>query len=372
MVIIHNDNGDKYNVPQGVTLITRPNIGFDIGAFQDVCACRLPGFPDWDNLLWCTDDTFPMTKDFTKPFWQALQNNGVAAMCISPYVRQHIRTTGFAIKKEVAVKLKFPADPITTKKHCYEFEHLNPQYNFLFQVIRLGYTAIQVAPNETSPLFDTEYTRRIKTRVQDHYDTFGKARPVEAQAIEPLIVFICPAFNSYPFIIHSLQQQTYKNWKLYLVHDGPNETGLREQVELIDDHRVSYEETSERSQNWGHSIRSEWLQKVSGDYVVITNQDNYHVPVFIEYMLRGFNNGGIATYCDTMVHSYKAWQTIPCSVKRGYIDCAGVMIRLEEAKKVGWKDITSHSADWFFFEALIKYYSINSFIKIKGCLLIHN
>lgn len=364
LVIIHNDNGDIYEPVEGVTFITRPNIGYDIGAFQDVCMGRLPGFPEWDNLLWCTDDTLPMAKDFTRLFWNALKTSAVACMCISPFVRRHIRTTGFAIRKEVASKLWWPANPITTKEDCYQFEHRSETNTFLAQIERAGLKAVQVASNETSPLFDSEYTRRIKPRINEHYAAFGKP--------EPLVVFICPAYNAYPFIIHSLQQQTYKNWKLYLVHDGPNETGLRETVNRINEQRVVYEETAVRSENWGHSIRSEWLQKAEGDYVVITNQDNYHVPVFIEYMVNGFTHGSVATYCSDMAHSYKAWQIIPCSLRRGYVDCAGVMMRLDKAKKVGWNDVTSHSADWFFFEALIKQYGINSFIKVKGCLLIHN
>jgi hypothetical protein len=382
LVIIHNDNGDKYDVPDGVTLITRPNIGFDIGAFQDVCMGRLPGFPEWDNLLWCTDDTLPMAKDFTRLFWEVLKTHAVACMCISPYVRRHIRTTGFAIRRDVAEKLVFPADPITEKEQCYQFEHRSDN-TFLAQIERLGLTAIQVAPDKSSPLFDTEYTRRIKPRLKEHYDLFGDATTMVHQdktmansdtmaTPPPLVTFICPAFNAYPFIIHSLQQQTHTNWKLYLVHDGPNETGLRQQVAVINDSRVHYEETAERSKNWGHSIRSEWLQKAEGDFVVITNQDNYHAPVFIEYMLKGFKPDTVATYCGDMGHSYKAWQIIPCSMRRGYVDCAGVMIRLAQAKQVGWNDITSHSADWFFFEALIKKYGINSFLKVKGCLLIHN
>lgn len=88
-------------------------------------------------------------------------------------------------------------------------------------------------------------------------------------------------------------------------------------------------------------------------------------------MLKGFGDGVIATYCESMVHSYKAWGVIPCSLKRGYIDCAGVMIKANAAKQVGWRSL-EHSADWTFFEDLIKKFGVNAFVKIKGCLLVHN
>ena len=371
LAIIHNVDGDEcYDVPDDVMYIRRPNVGFDIGAFQDVCMNRLFNFPQlWDKLLWIADDTLPMQKDFDKPFWDALEHSACAAMEISPFVKKHIRTTGFAITKKISETLTFPAYPVTTKEECYQFEHKSPQAIYE-QIISVGGNVVQVADNRMSPLFDTGYHRRLKEREAQHYQIFG--RPGEKPITEATVCFICPAYNAHPYIIESLLAQTHKNWKLYLVHDGPNETGLKEYVSSINDERIIYHETETRSSNWGHSIRSEWLQKAEGDYVVITNQDNYHVPVFIEYMLKGFSPGIIATYCSDMVHSYKAWQVIRCSLRRGYLDCAGVMVKLDKAKACGWNDVTSHSADWFYFADLIKKYTPHSFKIIPGCLLIHN
>jgi hypothetical protein len=138
--------------------------------------------------------------------------------------------------------------------------------------------------------------------------------------------------------------------------------------------RITYLETKTRSANWGHKIRSEEIQKLpTNGYVLITNADNYHVPAYLEKMLEGFDSDKIvATYCSKMVHSYIGWKTIDCRLDRGYIDCAGVMLRNEVAKRVGWKDIESHSADWFFFNDIAKAYGAGSFKRVEGCLLIHN
>jgi hypothetical protein len=54
------------------------------------------------------------------------------------------------------------------------------------------------------------------------------------------------------------------------------------------------------------------------------------------------------------------------------LDCSGVLLKLAEAKVVGWQDVSSHSADWIFFEQIIKRYGPKSFAKVNGCLLIHN
>lgn len=365
LIIIHNyDGSDKIKeyCEGKVKYIRRNNVGFDIGAFQDVCNERLEGFPnDWDTMLWCCDDTFPMTKDFIAPYLKP----GLVCTDLSPHVKRHIRTTGFMIDKETSLKIKFDVDPIITKWDCYQFEHKS-RNAFYEQMIRLNVPIQQAAPRETSPLWDSGYKRRLD-RGKEHSDLFPSKTKV---------TFICPVYNSYPQIISSLILQTHSNWELILIHDGPNETGLKG---LITDKRIKYIETQERGGNWGHHLRAYCLENLDtlssdSDYVVITNADNYHVPVYTEYMLRGFQNnpGAVAAYCSEMVHSYKGWQVIPCSLRLGYIDCAGVMIRKNIACEVGWKDIESHSSDWTYFNEIINKYGADKWVKVPGALLIHN
>lgn len=376
VVIIHNNNGNKefkeLCESEQHIYISRPNVGFDIGAFQDVCQNRLLGFPDWEQLLWVTDDTFPTTKDFLKHF-HLKPAEGIRCMEVSPYVREHVRTTGFSIARSTAQRLKFPADPVVTKQHCYLFEHRWPRNTLIDQVRRMGLFVTMVAPREKSPLFDIGYHRRLP-RDKELEKTWNitllpVAEPLPAT---PKVTVICPIYNSFPEVISSMICQTYKNWELLLIHDGPNETGLEILVNTINDDRIKYIETPVRVGNWGHSYRSEYIQKAEGDYIVITNADNQLIPVYLEYMLKGFGDGVIATYCEAMVHSYKAWGVIPCSLKRGYIDCAGVMVKASAAKQVGWNNTVEHSADWLYFQDLINKFGAKAFVKIKGCLLVHN
>lgn len=362
LIIIHNyDGSDKIKeLCDGVKYIRRENKGLDIGAFKDVCKEQLAGFNnDWDKMLWITDDTFPMRKDFITPYLDKLTGDvGVVCTDLSPFVKTHIRTTGFLIRKEVALKLQFT--DILTKEDCYQFEHRSPNA-FYEQVLRLGYKVIQVEARETSPLWDSGYKRRLP-RGSEHEKVFPKNSKV---------LFICPVYQSYPQIISSLILQTYQNWELLLIHDGPNTTGLKE---LINDPRIKYIETEKRAGNWGHSLR-QWALTLptDSDFIVITNADNYHVPVYIEYLLNGFrdNPASVACYCSCMVHSYKAWQIIQCSLKLGFIDCAGVMVRANVAKETGWHDM-AHSSDWTYFNDIIKRYGADKWTKINGCLLTHN
>lgn len=380
LVIIHNyeskEDLEKYSEfcrLQNVRYVARINRGFDIGAFQDVCRERLPLFPnDWNLLLWITDDVIPMTRDFISPFIHKIEEagNGIACMEISKEVVQHVRTTGFMIRKEIASQLSFPADPIVDKWQCYLFEHRGGDQTLISQVNKLGYQAAAVAPINTSPLWDTELKRSKQLkRMPEHIRAF-RDKPEK-------VTFICPAYQCYPQIISSMLCQTYPHWELIIIHDGPNSTGLREIVERYNDQRISYIETEKRSGNWGHSIRREWIKKMKDhdtDYIVVTNADNYHVPVFTEYMLKGFDchPDTVATYCTKMVHSYRAWDAQNCSLARGYIDCAGAMIKKKYAVEVGWNDVSSHSADWFFFKDIMDKYGSHLWAMVPGCLLIHN
>lgn len=378
LVVIHNNDGvtkqmETVCTQAGVQYISRKNIGYDIGALQDVAMARLAGFPEFDWLLWCTDDVLPMHRDFIRYFDGGLKDT-VYCMEISREVRQHIRTTGFCIHKSMLEKIQFAADPIKTKEDCYAFEHRGLDI-FLRQVQKAGGSAIQVADIERSYLWDTGHKSKAAirryARRQDEFNSIWRIEKLKRTSGRHVVV-ICPIYNSFPEIITSMLNQTHKDWTLRLIHDGPNATGLRKLVESFNDKRIQYSETDQRSGNWGHSIRAEEIQQVEGDYIVITNADNYHVPTYLEYMLKGFHNGTVATYCSHMVHNYIAHKILICSLQRGFIDCAGVMVKADIAKAVGWRNTVDHSADWMYFQDIARSFGWNRFTKVEGCLLVHN
>lgn len=176
LVVIHNDNG-KWKMfrdlcfDNGIKYVRRNNIGYDIGAMQDVFQERLHGFDNnWRYLLWCTDDVVPMQINFIDPFWLNIVKPGVgiAAMQISPEYKAHVRTGCFMIEKKLSKFITFPADPITTKKQCYEFEHRSNN-TLTDQIRKIGLSCVQVAPLMKSPMYDTEYWKRNKKVIQQYH-----------------------------------------------------------------------------------------------------------------------------------------------------------------------------------------------------------
>lgn len=160
LVIVHNleQNNDKYAElckENGVTYVPRVNKGFDIGAFQDVCKEKLADFPNnWDNLIWITDDCIPMSKDFVTHYLNQLSIGNIPCYEISREVKNHIRTTGFGITKEISKKLTFPSDPITSRIECYQFEHRS-KTAFYEQIISMGKKPVMISDLKNSPLWDT-------------------------------------------------------------------------------------------------------------------------------------------------------------------------------------------------------------------------
>lgn len=335
----------------------RENIGMDIGAFKDVCQGKIKDFPDFDNLLWITDDCIPMSKDFVSLFTHSLK--GLNCLEISSIKSPlHVRTTGFCITKEVADKLVFPE--IVTKMDCYNFEHRSNN-TLMLQVQRMGFECVQLGPIERASLWDTGNRSHLK-RMKDHESVFSDIDRGK-------VTIICPVFNSFPQIITALQAQSYKNWELFFIHDGKGK------MDIPNDPRIHFESTKTRLGNYGHHIRKEYLQKLkdNGKYLLITNADNYYMPDFLLRAITALENNqnAVASYCSQIIHNYTGWQVMNCRLQRGYIDCGQVLLKAKEAASVGWNSL-EHSSDWTFFEDIYKQYGKGSFVPFEGCHFVHN
>lgn len=375
-------------VAAGVTYIPRLNQGMDIGAFQDVCRKRLKGFAhDFDYLLWCTDDTFPMRDSFVSEFVRPLEDPKIGVTCfeISPQVKPHIRTTGFCLRAETLEKIAFEANPIKTKDDCYRFEHRGTR-TLLAQIQAMGMVPHQVSPVQTSPLWDSG-GGGIKWPDREHeFQRYWKlGRP------SATVLILAPAYGRYPSLVSSLIAQTYENWELHLIHDGPAPADFPR----FADERVIFTETPRRRKEYGHPIRIDWLQqikdgKIRGDYAVITNEDNYHAPVFLEKLVRPLeeDSGLVGAYCSQMVHNYKGpdgesppagqdhftdgYGVLDTKPEIGFIDCAAVVVRAKVAGEAGWPS-TRHSSDWDYLNNIAwRSGGWHKLKKVFGALLVHN
>lgn len=174
--------------------------------------------------------------------------------------------------------------------------------------------------------------------------------------------------------------QTSSEWELDIVHDGPASKSIWDVIKHYKDKRIRFWESKERYHTiehptWGHPNRAAMLKKIKGnpfDYVLITNDDNYYVPLFIEYFMDVAEPDVGIVYCDT-VHSHSGYLTHYSKLKEQGIDMGAFIVRLDVAKETGFNHI-HFSADGAYAEECNKK-RIEKGLKavyIPKCLFIHN
>lgn len=202
------------------------------------------------------------------------------------------------------------------------------------------------------------------------------------------LTIICVAYRRYaqlPVLIHAILCQTLRNWRLHIIHDGPDqemEALLRPYGERHPE--ISYEFTDRRYEDYGHSLRQIGIDNADTEYLLITNDDNYYVPVFLEFMFNEIREHDLDLILCDMVHSdlsvdegglkyargeYSCFRTHP---KKGRVDIGCFIVRTEIAKRVGFRD-KSFFGDGTFVEDMLAEFGGGLRIgKLNKVLFVHN
>jgi len=191
------------------------------------------------------------------------------------------------------------------------------------------------------------------------------------------IEFIIPTFsrtNHLITIVGSLVAQSNPNWKAHIVADCPDEdvvNRINEMVKFFNDDRIKLTVLPQRFNDWGHTPRQHGLDNATEEWVIMTGEDNYYVPEFVDLMLKESTNQHFV-YCD-LVHNWinKEYIPIKSTLKLGGIDIGSFMTKTNLAQKI--KLITTHEwADWFFIEEFIKKFKQAKIKKVNRILYVHN
>jgi glycosyltransferase involved in cell wall biosynthesis len=205
--------------------------------------------------------------------------------------------------------------------------------------------------------------------------------------MQPKIHIIAVAFKRFNLLstfVQSWINQTVDNWILTVIHDGPDDEFIRIMTtfEGIRPGRIEHQCTNQRFNDYGHTLRDIGLKDIKGDYVLLTNADNYFIPKAIEYINEVFEEGAtpeIIIY--DMVHSHNrpggrnlpAYSFFQTDFKPFSIDVSAAIVKSELAGKVGFRDKT-HDGDQSYFEDIRMLNDANKFIvtKINRILFVHN
>ena len=174
-------------------------------------------------------------------------------------------------------------------------------------------------------------------------------------------------------LIDSFLLQTCSNWEMDIVHDGPASKEVWKTIDLYKDKRIRFWQSEERYQNYGHPNRKAMLEMIKGDpldYVLMTNDDNYYVPKFVEYFFDVCTPNVGFVYCNALTRvAYEDQITLDyrmlfTKVICGQIDMGSFIVRLDVAKSVGFIHSEFH-ADGLYAE------ECNRYRKLKGLELLY-
>jgi glycosyltransferase involved in cell wall biosynthesis len=192
------------------------------------------------------------------------------------------------------------------------------------------------------------------------------------------IEFIIPTHSRTDLLmtcISSIVGQTNPNWKIHIVADGPTDE-VKEKLSAIagyyeNESRIRWTILDERHNDWGHTPRNIGLEQATEEWVVMTGEDNYYCPEFVNEMLQVSKEQHFV-YCN-MVHNWvnKEYVGISTALSLGRIDIGCFMVRTNMGNKIKL-NIKEEWADWYYVEEFIKKYPNAKVIKLNKILYVHN
>jgi glycosyltransferase involved in cell wall biosynthesis len=190
------------------------------------------------------------------------------------------------------------------------------------------------------------------------------------------IEFIIPSYNRPEKLmctVSSIVAQTNPNWKLHIIDDYSTEVDKIKKIEEFfkEDDRIKWTYLDTNYNNWGHHSRQIGMDQSTEEWVIMTGNDNYYVPEFVDIMLNE-SKGYHFVYCD-MVHNWinKEYIPIDSKLELGRIDIGNFMIKSNMGKKIRLIE-KENWADWYFVRDFMSTFKAARINKIKKVLYVHN
>jgi GT2 family glycosyltransferase len=181
--------------------------------------------------------------------------------------------------------------------------------------------------------------------------------------------------NCLSSLIHALRAQTFKDFKAYILHDGPwsNEASTHYLNAVGSDHRFVKLNSPTREAKFGHHLRQVGFDMGTADkcnWLCTMNADCWYAPVYLEWMLgSAYENKSNFIYCN-MVHSHKLWKPMKSDLKRGAIDAGNWIAHTSLVGDTKWNS-NSFSADWEYVNKLKNKPDFKP-SKVDGYIFTHN
>jgi glycosyltransferase involved in cell wall biosynthesis len=187
-----------------------------------------------------------------------------------------------------------------------------------------------------------------------------------------LVDFIIPTFNRHAplkSMIASLVAQTNPGWGAHVVIDNPDDVENVKIVESFNDPRIRWSKMERRYNDWGHTPREFGKQKSEAKYIIMTGDDNYYTPNFVQELASVITHNPGIVYWD-MVHSHYNYSCFKCKLVINEIDMGAFAVRRDLAQTLPLDK--SFAADGEYVRNFLKKFSSEGSVKINKTLFVHN
>ena len=190
-----------------------------------------------------------------------------------------------------------------------------------------------------------------------------------------MIEFVIPTYksvNNLILILQSLIVQNNENWKASVVIDGNTDVFDDIKDFYKNENRIQFTNIPGPSNDLGHTPRNYGLQHTTEEWVVMTGDDNYYIPTFVDEILKIIDTETAFVYCD-MIHNGYGYKLFNCHHSSHNIDIGNMIMKSEYAKQLEL-DRTILDADGVFCNAYINKFCLDEsqIKKINSILYVHN
>lgn len=236
------------------------------------------------------------------------------------------------------------------------------------------------------PLLHKHILSKELASLQHCLDTLALSPIAPSMPVIEVVAVAFERFGELKVFVQSWINQTESNWRLKVLHDGFNEEfeTIMQEFQKVCPEQISYFCTTERYNDYGHTLRHMGINQASSDFILLTNADNYFIPKAMAFINEKFleENFEIDVLLFNMVHSHEwpgntfspSYSFFDVKLERGKVDVSSAIVKTELAKKAGFRDKT-HDGDATYFEDIMALSGSDqplNVLKVPNILFVHN